>query len=136
MAPLTRAQKKAVEAVCRPTRLSVACNSNFAGMMTRSVARALEIIKPESQKKQRRAAKVRARRQTTNNHHQPVRRTIRRIKSMYDQLEALYCICRGPDIGTLMVMCENAACQIQWYHVSCLKGNINFEQRWICPFCV
>lgn len=103
--------------------------------MTRSLARALAIAKPVAKKTiKRRPARIRARRQTTI--HQPVRRTERRIKSMGCPEELVcYCICRGPDIGTLMIFCENPTCAIQWYHVSCLKEDIDFDLQWFCSFC-
>lgn len=130
---LTRAKKAAAEAVCAPKRLLIAIETDFGGMMTRSLTRARDILKPKISKKKR-AARIKMRRQTTNE-TPPVQRTARRTKSLFDQPKAYYCVCRGPDTGSLMVWCEGIGCQIEWYHVGCLKETINYELPWICPFC-
>lgn len=32
----------------------------------------------------------------------------------------VYCICRKPSHGHLMVECSNDACEIQWFHAKCV----------------
>lgn len=49
--------------------------------------------------------------------------------------ESLYCVCRGPDVGELMIQC--AECR-EWYHGSCV--NVTKEQAklidvYLCPEC-
>lgn len=131
---LTRAKRAAAEAVCRPGRFSELLNNNFNGILTRSLTRALAILKPQSCKKNRRCARIRARRQTTGS-VRPARRTERRAQTIGYLQKPYYCVCRGPDIGTLMVMCEEAKCNIKWYHVACLKEDLDLDSTWICSFC-
>lgn len=117
--------------------------SNFKSLInhvfpvTRSLSRALAIVSPIVKKG--RPARIRARRRTTINlGQQPVRRTSRRVKSSpsISRSEPIYyCVCHGPDIGTLMVKCDSSKCSIQWYHVACLNETIDYDLEWFCNLC-
>ena len=50
---------------------------------------------------------------------------------------ALWCTCRQPDDGSLMVLCENEDCPIQWYHGRCVNFDreLGEEEKWYCPQC-
>lgn len=132
---ITRAKRSALAAVCPPNRLSTMLRNDFSGIVTRSMARAILILKPKSHvKKNDRPARIIARRQTTGNANL-IRRTQRRAKSTGDVCNAYYCVCNGPDTGTLMIMCDNKGCRIKWYHVACLAEEIDFDLPWQCNFC-
>ena len=139
MPPFTRTKWSAIKEVCRPQRL-LRFLEDSSGRITRSLARGLAIAKPEDKKakepKKPRASRIIARRQTTINAQpvQPARRE-RRCKSMNNNNPICYCICRGPDIGTLMVQCDDDACEIKWFHVSCLIEDIDLDLPWKCIFC-
>lgn len=49
--------------------------------------------------------------------------------------QQVYCICKKPDGGELMVGCDKCD---GWYHFNCLKLNRNYEKlyyRFFCPYC-
>ena len=45
-----------------------------------------------------------------------------------------WCYCRGKDEGE-MILCDNDACQIGWFHTKCLKLSIIPKGKWFCPSC-
>ncbi|KAL6710673.1 hypothetical protein ACN47E_007730 [Coniothyrium glycines] len=48
----------------------------------------------------------------------------------------LWCTCRGPDDGTLMLFCEDPACPVQWYHGRCLGiQSPPKADKWYCGTC-
>lgn len=107
----------------------------FNFKVTRSLARALAIATPEQRSKPRqlRARRIRGRRQTVKATEPRASRCSRRTMSAPTMNVALnvapvtYCICRGPDDGNLMIMCEHPNCGIQWFHVACLHEKIDFN---------
>lgn len=48
----------------------------------------------------------------------------------------LWCYCQKPDIGTLMIMCDNHFCRIKWFHVAGLKNKVNTNQLFFCDDCL
>lgn len=59
--------------------------------------------------------------------------TVPRIsKSAHD--EPLYCVCREISYGQ-MIMCDNDACQIEWFHFNCVKLSNKPKGKWYCPLC-
>lgn len=49
--------------------------------------------------------------------------------------EELYCICRRPDNGELMVGCDGCD---DWYHFKCMKIDVKYQHliaRYFCPYC-
>ena len=48
---------------------------------------------------------------------------------------ALYCYCKQPDDGHEMIGCDNSACVIEWFHITCLKIKSVPKGRWYCPSC-
>ena len=48
---------------------------------------------------------------------------------------ALYCYCKKPDDGLQMIACDNQACAIEWFHMSCLKIKSVPKGKWYCPTC-
>ena len=50
-----------------------------------------------------------------------------------DQNE-LWCYCRQPEEGE-MIGCDNNACLIQWFHISCLHIKKIPKGKWFCPDC-
>lgn len=64
----------------------------------------------------------------------PVReRFKRRALTMADP--PLYCYCRMPDDGSLMVRCTKRACPLKWYHVRCIEKNADLRGKWYCRLC-
>lgn len=53
-------------------------------------------------------------------------------KSAHD--EPLYCTCREISYGQ-MIMCDNDACQIEWFHFNCVKLSSKPKGKWYCPLC-
>ncbi|KAH3945478.1 hypothetical protein HBI56_074750 [Parastagonospora nodorum] len=47
----------------------------------------------------------------------------------------LWCICRAPNDGRLLVACDNDACETEWYHPACLGLTQAPEGKWLCPMC-
>lgn len=41
---------------------------------------------------------------------------------------------RGAESGE-MIMCDNSTCDIQWFHVDCLKLKAVPKGKWYCPNC-
>lgn len=49
--------------------------------------------------------------------------------------ETLYCICRRPDNGELMVACDGCD---EWFHFKCMEIPLKYEKlvnNYFCPFC-
>ena len=56
-------------------------------------------------------------------------------KMYNDNSEELFCICRKPDNGDLMVGCDGCD---DWYHFKCMKIDIKYQEliaRYFCPYC-
>ncbi|RNA40341.1 inhibitor of growth 1 [Brachionus plicatilis] len=67
----------------------------------------------------------------TRNHN--LTETVTKIsKSAHD--EPLYCTCREISYGQ-MIMCDNDACQIEWFHFNCVKLTSKPKGKWYCPLC-
>lgn len=51
--------------------------------------------------------------------------------------EPLYCRCRRPDDGSLMIGCKNDGCPVGWYHTHCVNITEAPEDKdkWWCPVC-
>ena len=48
----------------------------------------------------------------------------------------LYCYCKKPDDPTLdWIGCDNPTCDIEWFHVQCLKMKSIPKRQWYCPDC-
>lgn len=48
--------------------------------------------------------------------------------------QELWCVCRKPDDGSKMVMCDNKNCKIKWFHRICLDIK-RLPKRFICTDC-
>ncbi|XP_055348916.1 chromodomain-helicase-DNA-binding protein 4-like [Paramacrobiotus metropolitanus] len=48
--------------------------------------------------------------------------------------EPVYCICRMPSSGK-MVLCDNAHCELKWFHFTCLRMRKTPPGKWYCPSC-
>ena len=48
--------------------------------------------------------------------------------------EPLYCTCHEISYGQ-MIMCDNDACKIEWFHFGCVKLNAKPKGKWYCPEC-
>ena len=48
--------------------------------------------------------------------------------------ELEYCYCHGPDEGP-MIGCDNINCEVQWFHMKCLKITSAPRGKWYCPDC-
>lgn len=47
----------------------------------------------------------------------------------------LWCICRKPDDGQLMVACDHAKCAITWFHSHCVGLTSAPKGNWYCANC-
>lgn len=69
--------------------------------------------------------------------------------------EELWCFCRKPDDGRQMVACDNAKCDLVWWHIDCIEKYIlanrvgtappaeeesaqgdSSSKTWHCPVCI
>ena len=60
--------------------------------------------------------------------------------------EELWCYCRKPDDGRQMVACDNAKCDIVWWHIDCIDRYVESnrignpppsdDSKWNCPVCI
>ncbi len=48
--------------------------------------------------------------------------------------EPIYCICQKVSYGK-MVMCDNSACEIGWFHFRCVHLYGKPKGEWYCPNC-
>ncbi|RWS15663.1 inhibitor of growth protein 1-like protein [Dinothrombium tinctorium] len=51
-----------------------------------------------------------------------------------DPDEPTYCLCEQVSFGE-MICCDNDACQIEWFHFSCVALTTKPKGRWYCPNC-
>jgi hypothetical protein len=51
-----------------------------------------------------------------------------------DPDEETYCLCGQISYGE-MILCENDACKIEWFHFSCVGLSSKPKGRWFCPAC-
>lgn len=47
----------------------------------------------------------------------------------------LWCSCRQPDDGELMIACDAPGCRVEWYHAKCVGVVVPPANEWICPGC-
>lgn len=47
-----------------------------------------------------------------------------------------FCICRKPDTGSTMILCDNSICSIKWFHIECLNMKKIPRGSWFCEDCV
>lgn len=48
--------------------------------------------------------------------------------------EPVYCLCREISYGQ-MILCDNDACKIEWFHFQCVKLASKPKGKWYCPKC-
>ena len=51
-----------------------------------------------------------------------------------DDTSRLWCYCNQPSYGN-MIMCDNKACTIKWFHFDCLRIRSPAKGKWYCPSC-
>lgn len=49
--------------------------------------------------------------------------------------ENVYCLCQEPEDDRKDIGCDNAKCEVQWYHLDCLKLKREPKGTWLCPMC-
>jgi len=49
----------------------------------------------------------------------------------------LWCYCRQDENFDYLIGCDNSWCQIQWFHLSCVKMTMDDvpDGDWFCPDC-
>lgn len=54
-----------------------------------------------------------------------------------DSSTEIYCVCRKPDTGDEMVLCDGKKCRYGWFHFSCvgLPPKWKSEKNWYCAGC-
>lgn len=48
--------------------------------------------------------------------------------------ERIYCLCQRYSFGD-MIACDNARCEIEWFHFACVDVKTQPKGRWYCPRC-
>ncbi|KAM7532584.1 hypothetical protein Aperf_G00000131593 [Anoplocephala perfoliata] len=48
--------------------------------------------------------------------------------------ERVYCLCQRYSFGD-MIACDNARCEIEWFHFACVDVKTQPKGRWYCPRC-
>jgi len=57
------------------------------------------------------------------------------LDSFAANAESIYCICKQSSGGE-MIMCDNPDCEVEWYHVTCLRIKAGkLPKLWFCPSC-
>lgn len=51
-----------------------------------------------------------------------------------DKENQLYCVCRGPESGK-MIVCDNVECNVQWFHYKCVGLKHAPRGKWFCKKC-
>ena len=67
-------------------------------------------------------------------------------QTVVEQELELWCYCRKPDDGRPMVACDNAKCDIVWWHLDCVDKYVSSNhvgeappddsRKWSCPVCI
>lgn len=54
-----------------------------------------------------------------------------------ENMQRLWCICKGPEDLDDMVACDNESCAVQWFHLSCvgLSQAPSETESWLCTSC-
>ena len=52
-----------------------------------------------------------------------------------DDEEGPWCYCQRHLEGSTLIGCDNEACKVKWYHMSCLRMKEEPEGEWVCPTC-
>ncbi|KAL5011782.1 hypothetical protein ScPMuIL_010333 [Solemya velum] len=52
-----------------------------------------------------------------------------------EPMSRVYCYCGLPEDHDMMIGCEDENCEIEWYHLICLKIKKVPKGKWICPEC-
>lgn len=135
----TRSMVKKIKMVSSRVETIINFSVGNNARITRSISKALNIIgfalpQPQSQPS---PAKLHRRRHTSVK-QTPIRRS-KWIPSVLAQPPdpELWCICRRPDDGSKMILCDNDQCLIKWFHVECLKmvAIPGPEDSWYCANC-
>lgn len=45
-----------------------------------------------------------------------------------------YCLCKEVSFGE-MIACDNARCEIEWFHFGCVDIRVQPKGKWYCPRC-
>jgi len=48
--------------------------------------------------------------------------------------ETTYCLCSELSYGS-MILCDNKACEIKWFHFNCVNLTTKPKGKWFCPNC-
>jgi inhibitor-of-growth protein 1 len=51
-----------------------------------------------------------------------------------EQNEPLYCTCQQVSYGQ-MILCDNHACSLEWFHFDCVDLQSKPKGKWYCPNC-
>ncbi|EEB89597.1 hypothetical protein MPER_12284 [Moniliophthora perniciosa FA553] len=51
-----------------------------------------------------------------------------------DNDDRTYCLCNRVSFGE-MIGCDNADCEIEWYHLSCVGLEVVPDGNWVCERC-
>lgn len=97
---------------------------------TRAVAAIIKIIFPVSKRVKR--PRIQRRQSLPAPQPVPPQRLQRRAKSLH---QINWCYCNGPDIGTMMICCDNLQCQTRWFHMDCLGEEVDINDEWFCRNC-
>lgn len=136
---ITRSMVKEIKMVSSRVKTIINFSVENNVRITRSISKALNIIglelpQPQSQPS---PAKIHRRRHTSVKPTST--RRSKRIQSVLIQRPdpELWCICRRPDDGSTMILCDNDQCLIKWFHVECLKmvAIPGTEDSWYCANC-
>lgn len=108
-------------------------------IVTRSLARALEIKGITVQPEKFKPTKIIMRRATAPSPAKPCpskpSRQPEKIKAKkIIWCMPLWCVCQRPSFG-LMVSCDSPGCKIEWFHTKCINLSIIPKGNWYCAYC-
>ncbi|KAG5678382.1 hypothetical protein PVAND_008062 [Polypedilum vanderplanki] len=69
-----------------------------------------------------------------NSSNQVVEQVSSQLDDGIDPDEETYCLCGQISYGE-MILCENDACKIEWFHFSCVSLTNKPKGKWYCPNC-
>jgi len=69
-----------------------------------------------------------------NNNNNGKKLRLNNDSSISQSDETTYCLCSQLSYGS-MILCDNRACEIKWFHFNCVNLTTKPKGKWFCPNC-
>ena len=50
--------------------------------------------------------------------------------------EKIWCLCKKPENGWMVECCNEANCEVRWFHFDCVGLKTAPKGDWYCPRCI